>query len=159
MSFVRSIRVGYPHILNLPSCHTPWQGEDSCCSVGYPHILNLPSCHTDSTTTHAYPHIIESPCVISLAPCRHSPVPLRRHSRVPAVIPPSLCAVIPASLTSFPRRRESGCAIHEPFYECHPVILRGLGYSHEYVVGRMTGDSRLRGNDGMGAGHVGWGWE
>ena len=86
--------------------------------VGYPHILNLPSCHTDSTTTRAYPHIIESPLrqiPVSLPsflrpsapsfprPCRHSSVPLRRHSRVPHVIPPSLCAVIPASLTSFPR--------------------------------------------------------
>ena len=29
-----------------------------------------------------------------------------------------------------------------------PVTLRGPGYSHEYVVGRRTGDSRLRGNDG-----------
>ena len=34
----------------------------------------------------------------------------------------------------------------------HPVTLRGPGYSHEYVVGRRTGDSRLRGNDGRGAG-------
>ena len=29
----------------------------------------------------------------------------------------------------------------------HPVTLRGLGCSHEYVVGHRTGDSRLRGND------------
>ena len=48
--------------------------------VGYPHILNLPSCHTDSTTTRAYPHVVESPCAISRLP-----------------------AVIPVSLTSFPR--------------------------------------------------------
>ena len=35
----------------------------------------------------------------------------------------------------------------------HPVTLRGLGYFHEYIVGRRTGDSRLRGNDVMmGAG-------
>ena len=34
----------------------------------------------------------------------------------------------------------------------HPVTLRGPGYSHEYVVGRRTGDSRLRGNDGRGCG-------
>ena len=29
----------------------------------------------------------------------------------------------------------------------NPVTLRGLGCSHEYVVGHRTGDSRLRGND------------
>ena len=34
----------------------------------------------------------------------------------------------------------------------HPVTLRGLGYSHEYIVGRRTGDSRLRGNDVIGTG-------
>ena len=33
-----------------------------------------------------------------------------------------------------------------------PVTLRGLGCSHEYVVGHRTGDSRLRGNDVGGLG-------
>ena len=37
----------------------------------------------------------------------------------------------------------------------HPVTLRGLGCSHEYVVGHRTGDSRLRGND-VGFGDVPW---
>ena len=35
----------------------------------------------------------------------------------------------------------------------NPVTLRGLGCSHEYVVGHRTGDSRLRGND-VGFGDV-----
>ena len=57
--------------------------------VDYPHILNLPSCHTDSTTTRAYPHIIESPSVPYL--------------RLPAVIPPSLTSFPRPSAPSFPR--------------------------------------------------------
>ena len=90
MSSVQSIRVGYPHILNLPSCHTPWQGEDSCCSVGYSHILNLPLCHTDSTTTRAYPHIVKSPL-------RHIPVSLPSFPR------PSAPSFLRPSAPSFPR--------------------------------------------------------
>ena len=35
----------------------------------------------------------------------------------------------------------------------HPVTLRGLECSHEYVVGRRTGDSRLRGNDVLRGGN------
>ena len=34
----------------------------------------------------------------------------------------------------------------------HPVTLRGLGYFPKYIVGRRTGDSRLRGNDGRATG-------
>ena len=39
-----------------------------------------------------------------------------------------------------------------------PVTLWGLGYSHEYVGGRRTGDSRFRGNDVV-AGMELWLWE
>ena len=34
----------------------------------------------------------------------------------------------------------------------HPVTLRGLGCSHEYVVGHGPVGSRIRGNDVMGSG-------
>ena len=71
-----------------------------------------------------------------IATGHHKRIPPCRHSSQQAITNAFLPPVIPAW---------AGIWMRDPrtILRTHPVTLRGLGYFHEYIVGRRTGDSRL----------------
>ena len=95
--------------------------------------------------------------IITPTSIHHSSSPPRHHPPL-SVIPAAHHVITPTSI----RHSRVGGNLEAPSTNHSanaPSDLGGLGCLHEYVVGRRTGDSRLRGNDVLGAGMTCWVWD